>query len=119
LFYPGGLEDSDDLLNVLTPRPQVKAYVFGHSHAWQRWSWRGIHLLNLPAVAWVFDPAEPHAWVDMKLAATGATLTLRSLDKAHPKHGEQWELKWRATPPALSSFDGRQGASSTSPRGFA
>ncbi len=74
LFYPGGLEDSDALLAVLTPRPQVKAYVFGHSHTWQRWSWRGIHLINLPAVAWVFDSVQPHAWVDMKLTASGATL---------------------------------------------
>ena len=95
LFYPGGLEDSDALLEVLTPRPQVKAYVFGHSHMWQRWTWRGIHLINLPAVAWVFDPAQPHAWVDMKLTATGATLVLSSLDKTHPKHGERVELKWR------------------------
>ena len=82
-------------LEVLTPRPQVKAYIFGHSHIWQRGTWHGIHLINLPAVAWVFDALQPHAWVDMKLAATGATLTLSSLDKRHRLHGERLELKWR------------------------
>ena len=95
LFYFDGMEDTDALLEVLTPRPQVKAYIFGHSHIWQRGTWHGIHLINLPAVAWVFDALQPHAWVDMKLAATGATLTLSSLDKRHRLHGERLELKWR------------------------
>ena len=96
LFLPGGLEDSDALLDVLAPRRQVKAYVFGHSHAWKHSTWQGIHLLNLPAVSWVFDNSQPHGWVNMTLTATGAAVMLHALDKKHPKNGERLELKWRS-----------------------
>ena len=95
LFLPGGLDDSDALMEVLVPRRQVKAYVFGHSHAWKHTRWQGIHLLNLPAVAWVFDKSQPHGWVDLKLTAVGATAVLHATDKKHPKNGERLELKWR------------------------
>jgi hypothetical protein len=91
-----GLRDGAALLELLAPRRQVKAHVFGHSHIWQHSTAHGIHLVNLPATAWVFDQAQPHAWVDMTLAAGGATLVLHSLDKKHPKHGERLELTWRA-----------------------
>jgi 3',5'-cyclic AMP phosphodiesterase CpdA len=90
-----GLRDTAALLEVIEPRKQVKAVVFGHSHTWQRSHWQGIHLINLPAVAWVFDPAQPSGWVDMQLAPNGATLVLHCLDRRHPKQGERVELKWR------------------------
>ena len=96
LFLPGGLEDSDALLDVLVPRRQVKAYVFGHSHAWKHTTWQGIHLLNLPAVSWVFDNSQPHGWVDLTLTTSGATVVLHALDKKHPKNGERLDLKWRS-----------------------
>ncbi len=95
LFLPGGLDDTDDLLEVLVPRRQVKAYIFGHSHAWRHSTWEGIHLLNLPAVAWVFEKEQPHGWVDLTLSAAGAAVVLHAFDKKHPKNGERLELKWR------------------------
>jgi hypothetical protein len=96
LFLPGGLDDTDALLEVLIPRRQVKAYIFGHSHAWRHSTWEGIHLLNLPAVAWVFDNKQPHGWVDLTLTAAGAAVVLHALDKKHPKNGERLEMKWRS-----------------------
>ena len=85
LFLPGGLDDTDALLEVLVPRRQVKAYIFGHSHAWRHSTWEGIHLLNLPAVAWVFEKSQPHGWVDMTLTTAGAAVVLHAFDKKHPE----------------------------------
>jgi hypothetical protein len=56
----------------------------------------GLHLVNLPAVAYVFMKGkQPSAWVDCILASDGMALELRSLDPAHPAHGKKTELKWR------------------------
>ena len=101
LFLPGGLDDTDALLEVLVPRRQVKAYIFGHSHAWRHTTWEGIHLLNLPAVAWVFEKSQPHGWVNLTLSAAGAAAVLHAFDKKHPKNGERLEMKWRSDDRAL------------------
>ena len=90
-----GLLDTKALLAVLAPRKQVKAYVFGHTHRWQLSRHDGIHLINLPATAWVFAAGEPRGWVDATLAADGINLELRCLDAKHPKHGDKAALKWR------------------------
>ena len=95
LSLGGGLRDTAALLELIEPRKQVKAVVFGHSHTWQRTTWQGIHLINLPAVAWVFDQAQPKGWVDAQLSPNGAAMVLHCLDRQHPKHGERVELKWR------------------------
>jgi 3',5'-cyclic AMP phosphodiesterase CpdA len=91
----GGLTDTGELFAVLQPRKQVKAYIFGHTHHWDLKEKDGIHLLNLPAVAYPFNAKDPTGWVDFHLAADGATFELRSTDPKHPAHGEKRELKWR------------------------
>ena len=55
----------------------------------------GVHLVNLPAVAWLFDQTQPRGFVTSQLRPDGATLVLHALDHNHPKHGEKIELKWR------------------------
>lgn len=90
-----GLRDTKALFEVLVPRKQVKAYVFGHTHHWDVSQRDGLHAINLPPTAWVFDPAQPRGWVDVQLAADGATFQLLALDGKHPKHGEKAALKWR------------------------
>jgi 3',5'-cyclic-AMP phosphodiesterase len=90
------LRDAADLMDVLVPRKQVKAYFFGHTHAWRVSARQNIHLVNLPACAWVFDSSQPYGWVDIRLEAGGAKLVLNTLDKTHPKSGDRAELKWRA-----------------------
>jgi len=90
-----GLLDTKAFFEVLAPRKQVKAYVFGHTHRWQLSEHYGIHLINLPATAWVFAAAEARGWVDATLTADGINLELHCLDPKHPKHGEKAELKWR------------------------
>ena len=91
----GGLMDTQALLDVLTPRKQVKALIFGHTHHWELREKDGIHLVNLPPVAYVFQKGDPSGWVDVHLKGDGATLELRSLDSSHAAHGKKHELIWR------------------------
>lgn len=90
-----GLVDTTELFEVLAPRKQVKALIFGHTHRWEFKEKDGIHLINLPAVAYAFAREEPTGWVDCRLAAGGATFELRAHDDKHPWHGQKKELKWR------------------------
>ena len=91
----GGLRDGAVLVDVLRPRKHVKAFIFGHTHEWRRWELDGIHLINLPTTAYIFDPDEPRGWVDVRLEKRGMSLMLESLDKTHPKHGKKLVLRWR------------------------
>jgi len=92
-----GLKDTARLWEVLRPRKQVKAWVYGHTHHWEvTRDESGIHLVNLPPVAYVFREGDPSGWVQAKLSAEGMTLELRSLDPQHAAHGKVKELKWRA-----------------------
>ena len=91
----GGLRDGAALVDVLRPRNHVKAFIFGHTHEWRRWELDGIHFINLPTTAYIFDPDEPRGWVDVRLEKRGMSLMLESLDKTHPKHGKKLVLNWR------------------------
>ncbi len=93
----GGLEDATELFAILRPRRQVKAYIFGHTHRWHvRQDESGIHLVNLPPTAYVFDDGQPSGWVHASLAAGGIRLEFRCLDHAHKAHGQVVQLDWRA-----------------------
>jgi hypothetical protein len=89
-----GLKDTHQLLDVLGSRKQVKAYVFGHTHRWQHATVRGLHLVNVPTTAGVFDPAQPRAWLDVRFRADGARLTVHCLDRAHNAEGQVVDLRW-------------------------
>jgi 3',5'-cyclic AMP phosphodiesterase CpdA len=91
-----GLVDAPELLEILLPRRQVKAVFFGHTHVWRQFEQDGLHLINLPAVAYPFKPEELTGWVDCKLRDGGATLDPRAHDAQHPLHGKVVELTWRA-----------------------
>ena len=91
----GGLRDGAELVDALLPRKHVKAFIFGHTHEWQHWELDGIHFINLPTTAYIFDPDEPRGWVDVRLEKRGMSLMLESLDKTHPKHREKFVLRWR------------------------
>lgn len=94
-FGKSGLADTEPLFQVIAPRKQVKAYLFGHSHRWTTRVQDGIHLVNLPAVAYVFDKSQPQGWVDAELRAEGMTLRLNAIDRKHPAHGKPLNLAWR------------------------
>lgn len=94
-----GLKDTTDLLEVIVPRVQAKAVFFGHTHTWRHWTLSGLHLVNLPAVAYAFNDREPLGWVRATLDGAGLELELRALDKEHPQHGQRRRLSWRTTAP--------------------
>jgi 3',5'-cyclic AMP phosphodiesterase CpdA len=92
-----GLKDTLLLFEVIRPRKQVKAYIYGHTHNWNvEQDASGIHLINLPPVAYVFQPGEPSGWVHARMKDGGMRLELRCVDPAHKAHGQVVNLEWRA-----------------------
>jgi 3',5'-cyclic AMP phosphodiesterase CpdA len=91
------LKDAPDLFEVIRPRRQVKACVFGHTHVWRTWTDEsGIHCINLPPVAYVFQPADPAGWVQATLRRDGVKLKLCCVNPKHPSQGQVVDLAWRA-----------------------
>ncbi|HEY0075290.1 MAG TPA: hypothetical protein VGB77_14415, partial [Abditibacteriaceae bacterium] len=74
---------------------QVKALIFGHTHRWEFREKDGIHLVNLPAVAYSFAKEQPTGWTNCVLGEKGAAFQLNTHDKAHPWHKQKKELAWR------------------------
>jgi len=89
------LVDTLALYDVILPRKRVKAYVFGHSHRWHHAKIDNLHLVNIAALAWLFDLKQPRGWVDAQLEPDGIRLTLQCLDPTHEAHGRPLELAWR------------------------
>ncbi|MDR2441798.1 MAG: metallophosphoesterase [Planctomycetaceae bacterium] len=92
---PGALQDTTAFFEQIRERKQVKAYFYGHTHAWKTLRVNGIHMINIPATAWRFDQNQPFAWVLLTLKDNGMSLTLRSIDPEYPKHNEIINLAWR------------------------
>lgn len=93
----GGLKDTEAFYAVIRPRKQVKAYMFGHTHIWSvTQDSSGIHLINLPAVAYVFKEGQPSGWVHATVQPKGMRLDVSCLDKKHTAHGKVINLEWRA-----------------------
>ena len=92
-----GLKDTLAFLEIIRPRKQVKAYIYGHTHNWKvEQDPSGIHLINLPPVAYVFREGEPSGWVHTTVGQEGMRLEFRSVDPAHKAQGEIHNLAWRA-----------------------
>lgn len=87
------MNDMKAFLDVIVPRKHVKAYIYGHTHAWKVSEFEGVHLINIPTVSAWKDAAEPRGFVVAELAKTGINVTLHASD--HAKHGERKELIWR------------------------
>jgi Icc protein len=91
------LEDEKEMFGILRPRKHVKAWIFGHTHTWGvSKDESGIHLINLPPVAYLFTPGQPNGWVHATLKPDGLRVELRCIDTTHKDHGQVNELKWRA-----------------------
>lgn len=91
----GGLQDTEGLFAAIESRKQVKAIFFGHTHAWSVKERNGIHLVNLPPVAYAFNKTAPSGWVEAMVGTTGMQLTLRTIAEKHPQQGEKHTLLWR------------------------
>jgi 3',5'-cyclic AMP phosphodiesterase CpdA len=90
------LEDEKEMFDILRPRKHVKAWIFGHTHQWGvSQDQSGMHLINLPPVAYLFTPGQPNGWVHATLKPDGIRVELRCIDKSHKDHGQVKELTWR------------------------
>jgi len=92
----GSLLDAPRFFDILKPHRKVKAIFYGHSHRYAYDQWEGVHLVNLPAVAYNFADDQPIGWVDAKLNATGAALTLHTIGGNQEKDGKTTKLAWRS-----------------------
>jgi Icc protein len=92
----GALNDTVPLLNILLPRKHVKAWFYGHTHAYTHKQIEGLHLVNLPATGWLFAKNQPLGWMDMRLQPVGAKLQLHCLVANHPLQHDRLELEWRS-----------------------
>ncbi len=92
----GGIQDTKELLEILVPRKQVKAIFFGHTHSWSQKVHEGIHLVNLPPVAYVFAKEKPSGWVEAALRSKSMELTFHGVGPANEAHGKKLELAWRS-----------------------
>ena len=91
-----GLVDSEAFLSSIAKRPSAKAYIYGHSHNWSvKEDEAGIHQINLPPTAYVFDQSRPNGWVRVSISPEGMKLRLHALDTYHEQHGEEHLLTWR------------------------
>ena len=92
-----GLKDTFEFLEIIHPRKQVKAYIYGHTHVWNvQTDKTGLHLVNLPPVAYVFREGMPSGWVKASVQPDGMSLELRCIDPTHKDHAQVVNLKWRA-----------------------
>jgi Icc protein len=91
----GGLLDTQELFDLLVPRKHVKAVFYGHVHKWEHQVRDGLHVVGLAPVGYVFTEGDPSGWAEVRLRKGGAAAELRSLDPAHPAHGQVRELEWR------------------------
>lgn len=91
-----GLTDTQALLDVIVARRQVKALIFGHTHAWKLSMLGDLHFVSLPAVGYPSKSGAPSGWVTCSLKADGMRLELHSRDPGHKDHLRPIELTWRA-----------------------
>ncbi|MEX0791953.1 MAG: metallophosphoesterase [Pirellulaceae bacterium] len=89
-----GMKDSTELFEILDAHPQVKAFIYGHTHNWNVSKRGNIHMINLPPVAYVFTTGKPNGWVDARVSANGMRLKLNTISATHPQNGQILDLKW-------------------------
>ena len=92
---PPALLDVSALLDLVRPLRQVKAIAFGHTHAWGITSVEGIHLINLPAIAYPFVADRPIGWCRFRPKAGGAEIELRCIGEVKDGHAKATQLAWR------------------------
>lgn len=95
-FYPGGLEDTTSLWDLMVLRPQVKAYIHGHLHQRSFSKHRDIHIVDTPATSFVRRPEESTTgWTMMQLATGLGEFTTLTHAIGHVWNRAVEKLAWR------------------------
>jgi Icc protein len=92
----GDLQDLPRLFDIIKPVAKVKAIVYGHSHEYGFSDFEGIHLINLPAVAFNFGDDQPIGWVEARLGREGGTFVLHAIGGNTDEEGRARQLRWRS-----------------------
>ncbi len=102
LCFHHTLEDGDNdlldlprLFSMIKSIRKVKAIIYGHSHVYEFSKFKGIHLINLPALGYNFSDSEPVGWVEARLTTQGGDFTLRTAGGNKEKDGSIKKLTWR------------------------
>jgi 3',5'-cyclic AMP phosphodiesterase CpdA len=96
--FPGGLEDSGPLWDLLVSRVHVKAYIHGHIHHRNHFEHRGIHILNTPATSFVANPqTSTTGWTLARLTDQGGEFTTRTHIKDHDWDAAVDKAVWRTS----------------------
>lgn len=90
------LRDTEALLDVVRPRRQAKAVIFGHTHVWNPRKIEDVHAINIPAVGYKFLKKQPIGWVVFRPRPDGGELELRCIGGDRRQHGRRVDLSWRA-----------------------
>jgi hypothetical protein len=88
--------DSNQFLEIIGPAAKVKAVIYGHSHALGFATYKGIHLINLPAIGYTFHDSQPIGWVDARLTARGGEFTVHAIGGNRKLNGYTQRLMWRS-----------------------
>jgi len=91
----GELFDATYLLRIVKSIRKVKAIVYGHSHEYRFSKYKGIHLINLPAMGYNFNDNEPVGWVQARLTARRGDFTLHAVAGNKVNDGSTRRLTWR------------------------
>lgn len=91
----GALLDAERLLRIAAAHRGVKAIFYGHSHQYKYGVHEGVHLVNLPAVAYNFTDDQPTGWVAAEFTATGCDLKLHATGGNQSGDGKSRSLAWR------------------------
>jgi len=91
----GALVDAARLLEILAPRPAVKALVFGHTHVYSLDKYKDVHLINLPAVGYNFADGNPVGWMEGAFSKQGLDLKLHAFAGEMKDDGKSVSLSWR------------------------
>jgi Icc protein len=87
--------DAARFLDIVRPAKSVKAVIFGHTHAWNHSTQDGLHLVNIPAVAYNFKDSEPVGWTESTFTAKRGTLKLHAIGGNTASDGQTLDLVWR------------------------
>jgi len=91
----GDLLDVPRLFSKILHVRKVKAIIYGHSHVYGYSEFKGIHLINLPAVGYNFSDSDAVGWVQARLTSRGGDFLLHAVAGNLAQDGSVTRLTWR------------------------
>ncbi len=91
-----GLTDTPEFLEILRPRRQAKAVIFGHTHEFHISTDDGLHFINLPAVGYSFRADKSLGWLLARVSPDRMEISFNCLDGRESACGTPRVLSWRS-----------------------